>query len=154
MVWGRDRPLTDVHMAVGIAVLVTNAAAAIWGGIAWVRQIPSVIFWYLLRVAQGVVILQVAIGLFLLIGQGKRADSDLHYLYGVALLVIALVAEAFRAGVAQREIEKREIEDIEALERLDQVRLARAVVRNEMGIMTISVIAVVTLALRAFATGS
>ena len=32
--------------------------------------------------------------------------------------------------------------------------LARAVVRNEMGIMTISVIAVVTLALRAFATGS
>jgi hypothetical protein len=141
-------------MAVGIAVLATNLAAAVWGGVAWLRRIPSVIFWYLLRVAQGVVILQVALGLFLLIGQGKRADSDLHYLYGVALLVIALVAEAFRAGVAQREIDKREIEDVEALERRDQVLLARAVVRNEMGIMTMSVIAVVTLALRAFATGS
>jgi hypothetical protein len=141
-------------MAVGIAVLATNFAAAVWGGVAWLRRIPSVIFWYLLRVAQGVVILQVALGLFLLIGQGKRADSDLHYLYGVALLVIALVAEAFRAGVAQREIDKREIEDVEALERRDQVLLARAVVRNEMGIMTMSVIAVVTLALRAFATGS
>ena len=141
-------------MAVGIAVLATNFAAAVWGGVAWLRRIPSVIFWYLLRAAQGVVILQVALGLFLLIGQGKRADSDLHYLYGVALLVIALVAEAFRAGVAQREIDKREIEDVEALERRDQVRLARAVVRNEMGIMTMSVIAVVTLALRAFATGS
>jgi hypothetical protein len=141
-------------MAVGIAVLATNLAAAVWGGIAWLRRIPSVIFWYLLRVAQGVVIVQVALGLFLLIGQGKRAASDLHYLYGVALLVIALVAEAFRAGVAQREIEKREIEDVEALERRDQVLLARAVVRNEMGIMTISVIAVVTLALRAFSTGS
>jgi len=70
------------------------------------------------------------------------------------VLVIALVAEAFRAGVAQREIDKREIEDVEALERRDQVLLARAVVRNEMGIMTMSVIAVVTLALRAFATGS
>ena len=141
-------------MAVGIAVLATNFAAAVWGGVAWLRRIPSVIFWYLLRVAQGVVILQVALGLFLLIGQGKRADSGLHYLYGVALLVIALVAEAFRAGVAAREIEKREIEDIETLERRDQVLLARAVVRNEMGIMTISVIAVVTLALRAYATGS
>ncbi|HEX6461427.1 MAG TPA: hypothetical protein VF032_21110 [Thermoleophilaceae bacterium] len=138
----------------GIAVLATNLAAAVWGGVAWLRRIPSVIFWYLLRVAQGVVILQVALGLFLLIGQGKRAASDLHYLYGVSLLVIALVAEAFRAGVAQREIEKRGIEDIEALERREQVLLARAVVRNEMGIMTISVIAVVTLALRAFSTGS
>ncbi len=141
-------------MAVGIAVLATNFAAAVWGSVAWLRRIPSVIFWYLLRVAQGVVILQVALGLFLLIGQGKRADSGLHYLYGVALLVIALVAEAFRAGVAAREIEKREIDDIETLERREQVLLARAVVRNEMGIMTISVIAVVTLALRAFATGS
>jgi hypothetical protein len=141
-------------MAVGIAVLATNAAAAIWGGVAWVRRIPSVIFWYLLRVAQGVVILQVALGLFLLIGQGKRASSDLHYLYGVSLLVVALVAEAFRAGVAQRELDRREIDDVDALERRDQVLLARAVVRNEMGIMTISVIAVVTLALRAFATGS
>src|SRR5919201_3698911 len=140
-------------MAVGIAVLATNAAAAVWGGVAWLRQIPSVIFWYLLRVAQGVVIVQVAIGLFLLIGQGKRAPDGLHYLYGVSLLAVALVAEAFRAGVATREIEKRGIDDIDALERRDQVLLARAVVRNEMGIMTMSAIAVVTLALRAFATG-
>jgi hypothetical protein len=141
-------------MAVGIAVLAANGAAALWGGVAWVRRIPSVIFWYLLRVAQGVVILQVALGLFLLIGQGKRAPDGLHYLYGVSLLVVALVAEAFRAGVASREIEKRGIDDVEELERRDQILLARAVVRNEMGIMTMSVIAVVTLALRAFSTGS
>jgi hypothetical protein len=141
-------------MAVGIAVLAANAVAAVWGGIAWLRGVPSVIFWYLLRVAQAVVILQVALGLFLLIGQGHRAANDLHYAYGVSLLVVALVAEAFRAGVATREIERRGIEDVEALERRDQVLLARAVVRNEMGIMTMSVIAVVTLALRAFATGS
>jgi hypothetical protein len=140
-------------MAVGIAVLAANAVAAVWGGIAWLRAVPSVIFWYLLRVAQAVVILQVALGLFLLIGQGQRAANDLHYAYGVSLLVVALVAEAFRAGVATREIERRGIEDVEALERRDQVLLARAVVRNEMGIMTMSVIAVVTLALRAFATG-
>jgi hypothetical protein len=140
-------------MAVGIAVLATNIAAAVWGGVAWARRIPSVVFWYLLRVAQGVVVLQVALGLFLLIGESKRAGSGLHYLYGVSLLLIALVAEGFRAGVAQREIDKREIDDVEVLERRDQILLARAVVRNEMGIMTMSAIAVVTLALRAFSTG-
>jgi hypothetical protein len=141
-------------MAVGIAVLATNAAAAVWGSVAWLRKVPSVVFWYLLRVAQAVVILQVALGLFLLIGQDRRAADDLHYAYGVSLLVVALVAEAFRAGVASREIERQGIEDIESLERREQVLLARTVVRNEMGIMTMSVIAVVTLALRAFATGS
>jgi hypothetical protein len=141
-------------MAVGIAVLAANGAAAVWGSVAWLRSVPSVVFWYLLRIAQAVVILQVALGLFLLIGQGHRAADDLHYAYGVSLLVVALVAEAFRAGVASREIERQGIEDVEALERRDQVLLARAVVRNEMGIMTMSTIAVVTLALRAFATGS
>jgi hypothetical protein len=140
-------------MAVGIAVLAANGLAAVWGIVAWLRRIPSVSFWYLLRIAQAVVIVQVALGLFLLIGQDKRASSGLHYLYGVSLLVVALVAEGFRAGVATREIEKRGIDDVEALERRDQVLLARAVVRNEMGIMTMSVIAVLTLALRAFSTG-
>jgi hypothetical protein len=141
-------------MAVGIAVLAANGLAAVWGIVAWLRRIPSVSFWYLLRIAQAVVIVQVALGLFLLIGQDKRASSGLHYLYGVSLLVVALVAEGFRAGVATREIEKRGIDDVDALERRDQVLLARAVVRNEMGIMTMSVIAVLTLALRAFGTGS
>lgn len=141
-------------MAVGIAVLAANGLAAVWGIVAWLRRIPSIAFWYLLRIAQAVVIVQVALGLFLLIGQDKRASSGLHYLYGVSLLVVALVAEGFRAGVAAREIEKREIDDVEALERREQVLLARAVVRNEMGIMTMSLIAVLTLALRAFGTGS
>src|SRR5581483_9932923 len=108
-------------MAVGIAVLAANGLAAVWGIVAWLRRIPSVAFWYLLRIAQAVVIVQVALGLFLLIGQDKRASSGLHYLYGVSLLVVALVAEGFRAGVAAREIEKRGIDDVEALERRDQV---------------------------------
>ena len=62
---------------------------------------------------------------------------------------------------AQRTVSSLEIELVrrprpleeETLQRRDQVLLARAVVRNEMGIMTMSAIAVVTLALRAFATG-
>jgi hypothetical protein len=140
-------------MSVGIAVLVTNVVAAAWGGIAWARHVTSVAFWYLLRTAQTVVVVQVALGLFLLIGQGRRASSDLHYLYGVSLLVVALVSEGLRASAAEREIDQSGIEDVEALERRDQVLLARRVVRREMGIMTVGAILIVTLALRAYTTG-
>jgi hypothetical protein len=140
-------------MAVGIAVLAANVSAAGWGTAAWARHTVSVWFWYLLRVAQAVVVLQAALGLFLLIGQGKRAPDDLHYLYGIAPLVIALVTEAMRADAARREIELAGIEDLEALERREQVLLARRVVRREMGIMTIGAWLIVTLALRAFTTG-
>jgi hypothetical protein len=140
-------------MAVGIAVLVTNVAAAAWGGVAWGRHRTSVVFWYLLRVAQTVVVIQVGLGLFLLIGQGRRAGDQLHYLYGVSLLVVALVSEGLRAGAAQREIDLSGIEDLEALERRDQILLARRVVRREMGIMTVGAILIVTLALRAYTTG-
>jgi hypothetical protein len=140
-------------MAVGIAVLAANALAAAWGIVAWIRQVTSVWFWYLLRVAQSVVVVQVALGLFLLIGQTKRAHDQLHYLYGVSLIVVALVSEATRAGAAQRELELSGIDDPEALEHREKVLLARRVVRREMGIMTIGLILIVTLALRAFSTG-
>src|SRR4051812_45684702 len=133
--------------------MAANLSAAAWGTAAWARHTPSVWFWYLLRVAQAAVVVQAAIGLFLLIGQSKRAGDDLHYLYGIAPLVIALVSEAMRADAARREIELAEIEDVEALERREQVLLARRVVRREMGIMTIGAWLIVTLALRAFSTG-
>jgi hypothetical protein len=42
---------------------------------------------------------------------------------------------------------------VDALEHRDQVLLARRVVRREMGIMTIGVWLIVTLALRAYMTG-
>ncbi|MGZ4203027.1 MAG: hypothetical protein ACXVRH_13315 [Thermoleophilaceae bacterium] len=140
-------------MAVGIAVLAANALGATWGVVAWIRQVTSVWFWYLLRVAQSVVVVQVAIGLFLLIGQSKRAHDQLHYLYGIAPLVVALVSDATRAGAAQRELDVAGIDDPDALEHREKVLLARRVVRREMGIMTIGLILIVTLALRAFSTG-
>ena len=140
-------------MAVGIAVMAANLGAAAWGTAAWARHTVSVWFWYLLRTAQVVVVVQVALGLFLLIGESKRAGDGLHYLYGIAPLVVALVSEATRAGAAQREIELSGVEDVEAMERREQVLLARRVVRREMGIMTLGTWLIVTLALRAFTTG-
>ena len=142
--------MTDVHVALGVAVLGLNALAGGWGAVAWARRVPSVWFWYLLRVAQASVVVQVLLGLILLAQQREPPDG-LHYVYGIAPLVVTLVSEGMRAGAAQRELE--DVEDIDALERREQVAIARRVVLREMGVMTIGTILIVTLALRAASSG-
>jgi heme A synthase len=133
----------------GIAVLCANAVVAAWGGIAWMRGEPSIWFWYLLRVAQVVVVVQVAVGLWLLIS-GNRPEDELHYLYGVAILAVTMVSEGMRIGAAQRELD--EVDDVDALDKTEQRALARRVVMREMGVMTIGTLLIVTLALRAGAS--
>ena len=142
------RFLTGIHVLLGVAVLASNALAAGWGALAWLRGVPSVWFWYLLRFAQATVVAEVAVGLVLL-AQGERPPDDLHYLYGIAPLLVTLVTEAMRFGAAQRELD--EVEDVDALERREQVLLARRVVMREMAVMTVGALLIVTLALRAAA---
>ena len=133
----------------GIVVLCANALAAAWGGIAWLRKEPSVSFWYVLRVAQVTVVVQVAVGLWLLIS-GNEPRDELHYLYGVAILGVTMVSEGMRVGAAQRELEG--VDDVEALTKQEQRAIALRVVMREMGVMTIGTLLIVTLALRAGAS--
>jgi hypothetical protein len=140
-------------MGLGIAVLVTNAVAAAWGAATWLRKAPrmSIGFWPLLRLAQVAVVVQVALGLGLL-ARGDRPADDLHVLYGIAPLVVTLVSEGMRVGVAQRELEG--VEDPDALERPRQIAIARRVALGEVGVMTIGALLILTLALRAYSTGA
>ena len=140
-------------MALGIAVLAANALAGGWGALCWLRKEPrmSIGFWPLLRTAQVAVVVQVVLGL-LLLARGDRAADDLHILYGVAPLVVSLVSEGMRVGVAQRELE--DVEDPEALDRSEQVAIARRVALGEVGVMTIGALLILTLALRAYQTGA
>ena len=141
----------EIHMAVGIGVLVANAVAAGWGAVTWLRKEPSIAFWPLLRVAQAFVTVQALIGL-LLLASGQSAPDGLHAAYGIAPLVVTLLSEAMRAGVAQRELEG--VDDLDALERAEQVAIARRVALGEVGVMTIGALLVLTLALRAYQTGA
>ena len=138
-------------MGVGVAVMAANLAAGAWGGAAWLRGEPSVWFWYVLRFAQVVVMAQAALG-FTLLATDRRAVDDLHYVYGFAPLVIALVTEAMRAGAGERIL--ADVDDVHALERGEQLRLARQVAVQEMGVMALGCLLITTLALRAFTTGS
>jgi hypothetical protein len=145
--------MKDIHAIVGAACLALNALAAVWGGVAWARRDPSVSFWPVLRLAQASVVIEVLLGVVLLI-QGRKPPDSLHYVYAVAPLVIALVTEAMRADAARREIDDLGDDvDPEKLPRREQVLLARRVVVREIGIMTIGVILIVTLLLRAASSG-
>ena len=140
--------MAEVHLVTGVAVLLTNLVAGAVGGIAWFRDRPSVPFWYLLRVAQVSVFLQVMLG-GLLVFTNHEAPDDLHYLYGVLPLVVSFIAEGARAGAAERELGDV---DFESLPAEAQQSLALAIVRREMGIMAVSCGVILFLALRAAGT--
>ena len=131
-------------MVVGIAVLATNLVAAAWGAIGWARKDAraSLVFWPLLRVAQATVVV---------VARGASAPDGLHIAYGVAPLVISLASEGMRVTVAQRELE--DVDDVDALDRGEQVALAKRVALGEMGVMTVGALLILTLALRAYQTG-
>jgi len=137
-------------MVLGIGVLATNGGAAVWGAVSYLRGKPSRWFWPLLRVAQATVAAQVVLGL-ILAARGAEAPDGLHIVYGVAPLLVTLFSEGFRATVALRVLE--DVPDIEGLERAEQVSIARRVALAEMGVMTVGLLLILTLALRAYVTG-
>jgi hypothetical protein len=135
-----------------MGVLVSNGVAAAWGAVAWLRKDArgSIAFWPLLRIAQAFVVVEAVVG-FILLARGLTAPDGLHVAYGIAPLVISLISEGMRVGVAQREL--GDVEDVDTLERGEQVALARRVALGEMGVVTVGALLFVTLALRAYQTG-
>jgi hypothetical protein len=142
--------METVHLILGVTVLATNAVAGAWGGAAWLWRRPSVWFWYLLRAAQVAVVIQVLAGTILLL-TGRQAPDDLHYVYGVLPLLVTVLAEAARAGAAERELAGL---DFESLPKERQRLIALGIVRRETGIMAISALVVLFLALRAAGTSA
>jgi hypothetical protein len=56
-----------------------------------------------------------------------------------------------RVGAAQKEL--ADVEDVDSLDRREQVLIARRVVVRQMGVMTVGSLLIVTLALRAASSG-
>jgi len=137
--------MVDVHIIVGVAVILGNAVTGVWGGASWYLRRPSVGFWYSLRVAQVVVVIQAAVGSVLLL-QGREAVDGLHYVYGVLPVLVALVAEGGRIAASEHELEGL---DLESLPRERQRAVAMAISRRETGIMAVSALVILGLALRA-----
>ena len=140
--------MVGIHIAVGVCLIGLNLAAGLLGGIAWFRKRASIPFWYLLRAAQASVFVQALLG-GLLVVTGHEAKEELHYLYGILPLLVSFIAEGARFGAAERELGDLDPESIPESER---EAVVQAILRREMGIMTVSCWVIFFLALRAATT--
>ncbi len=142
--------MTAFHIALGTALIVVNAAAAIWGGAQWRRGRTSRVFWPLLRAGQALVVAEALDGGILLLG--GRALPSLHLIYGLVPLAVSFVAEQLRLVAADQVLENRGLAgraDVESLSPDDQGALVRAILRREMGVMAASAGVVALLGVRA-----
>lgn len=147
--------MKQVHLVVGVLSIVLMVVVAVYGGWAWWRVRPRPSFWRLLRVAQLVVIVQVALG-GILVATGHK-PGHLHVLYGLLPLGVSLIAESLRAASAQMVLDARGYESAQAVGKQpqdEQQAVVVAIMRREFGLVAIAALVIVVLLLRAAQTAS
>jgi hypothetical protein len=100
-----------------------------------------------------VTVLQVVLG-GILVALGHKPPG-LHVLYGVLPLAVSLIAEALRAASAQTILDARGYESAQAVGKQpaeEQRAVVLAILRRELGLMTIAALVIVALLLRAAQT--
>jgi hypothetical protein len=137
-----------------LALALLNGVPGLLGAWRWYRLQPSRAFWLLLRVGQvGALVYAVAIGALAV--AGHYSSEHLFYLYALLPLAIGFVAEQLRVASAQTILDQHDLADSRAVGELpepEQHAIVASIVRREMGVMTLSSLVVVFLALRAAET--
>jgi hypothetical protein len=142
--------MTAFHIGLGVALLVVNLAAGLWGAWCWRRDVYSRAFWIGLRTGQVLVVVTAADGA-ILVAMGEDLP-DLHLIYGLTPLLVSFLAEQLRLASADSVLQARDLEDSAAVGRLppaEQQAVVHAIVRRETGVMAASALVVALLALRA-----
>lgn len=146
--------MADVAAAFALVTAALNLAAAAVGSLRWWRVQTSAAFWILLRIAQVAAGAQ-ALGAGVLAVAGFRPADGLYWLYALLPVAIGVVAEQLRAQSAQAVLDACGLESAQEVGRLDepgQRAIVLAVLRREMGVMTLAAAVTVFLALRALGT--
>jgi len=142
--------VTAVHIAIGVAMVVVNVAAALLGGWQWRRGTPGAAFWRVLRTGQALTALAALDGV-LVLALGE-ALPELHLVYGLTPLGVSFLAEQLRLASADTVLQARDLDDAQAMRGLpesEQRAIVHAIVRREMGVMAASAGVVAVLGLRA-----
>ena len=140
--------MKDVHIVVGSAVIALSAATGLWGAWRWWRVEPSRLFWRLLRTSQAVLVIGGILEL------SHKAPS-IHLLYGLLPLAVSFVGEQLRISSAEMILASSGFEsaaEVGELPEEDQQAMVLSILRRELGVMTITALVIVVLALRAAMT--
>jgi hypothetical protein len=146
--------MNAVVVLAAIAVAAFNALPGLLGAWSWRAHRPSRAFWLALRAGQGAALVLAAfVGVLAVVGRDSR--ESLFYLYALLPLAVAFVAEQLRVASAQTILDQRGLDDAQAVGELteaEQHGLVAVIVRRETGVMALSALVVVFLALRAAET--
>src|ERR1700744_816522 len=100
--------MPTVHLVVGCLLIAVNLAAGIWGAWRWYHVEASHAFWRMLRVGQGLIVVEAILGGVLVLA-GHHAKGSLHILYGVLPLAVSFVAEQLRIASADAVLSARDL---------------------------------------------
>lgn len=146
--------MKEVHIVFGVAAIVVNALAGVYGAWRWWRVEPRTVwFWRLLRGGQALVVIEAALGGVLELTDRKA--PGLHILYGLLPLLVSLLAEQLRLASAQMVLDARGYESARAVGELpedEQRSVVVSILRREVGVMALSALVVVGLLARAAGT--
>jgi hypothetical protein len=142
--------VSGFHETFGAVTIFVNALAGVLGGIGWLtrRRVPG--FWPTLRAGQALILVEAVTGAALLLD--GRDLPRLHLIYGLVPIAVAFLAEQLRLLSAAQVLERRELEDSQAVATLPQTEqhaLVAEILRRETGTMAASALVITLLALRA-----
>ena len=96
--------MADVHMTVGLLLIVANLGAGLWALLAYRRDVPPrPLFTHVLALAQTLVIAQATLGLVLL-SEGDEPGQRLHFAYGLLPLLAIAYPYALRGEDGRRNL--------------------------------------------------
>jgi len=143
-----------LHLVLGVLVAVLFLLAAALGAWRWWRVEPSPLFWRLLRGAQAVLLVEVVVG-GVLLALGHSSPGELHLVYGLLPVLVSFMAEQLRISSADAVLAARGHESAQAVGALpatEQQSVALAIVRREIGVMTLGAVTILALLVRASIT--
>jgi hypothetical protein len=156
--------VTRAVVAGALALAALNALSGLVGVAIWYQGTTAGAFhpaphhvrafWVALRVGQGAALVY-AVAIGALAAAGRYSSEHLFYLYALLPLAVAFVAEQLRVAAAQTILDQRGLEGsaaVGALPESEQQELVGAIMRREIGVMALSALVVVFLALRAAGT--
>jgi hypothetical protein len=146
--------MAHVAEAVALVTAGTNLVAGALGLWRWWIVEPSRIFWVLCRAGQALAAVQAVVA-GVLAALGFDPADGLYWLYALLPVVVSFVAEQLRLTAAHTVLDDRDLEDAQAVGRLDEAdqrSVVLAIVRREMGTMAAAALVVAFLALRGWGT--
>jgi hypothetical protein len=144
----------DVAAATALVAAAVNALAGLFGAWRWWTVAPSRVFWVLARAGQATAVALAAVA-GIAAATGFDPADGLFWLYALLPVAVGFVAEQFRAASAQTVLDARDLEDAQAVGRLDEAgqrSVVLAILRRELGVMALAAVVVAFLALRAYGT--